>query len=360
MISITLSGLTRVIAASIICASITSCGESNSTTTSAPSSSSSTIEIDDTIPLATTRQIVTYTTSLDSQHLGTQSIATQPNKYNEWIVLANNNNGDIHLASIITGDTNTKQSLNATTTAIAFVRLLAGTIPQNVSASDFNSTIQSSSSFSSLVKLINEALASGTPPIDYPGTSEQIYTVITQTYNSLKTPTSSAQIRAASLESETATTPLPYRIFEDGPDGYFSVRLVETDPNSKGVKITNGFPIKFATYSSALDGTVIAPSHNEIDGYPQIILPDSGLILNKNPTTIPANGASWNLTVYQTPITRTANAIALTQSLLETSLSLSGLDGVAEKCISSALTDILTSTPIPVWAYKLSASEAWN
>ncbi len=171
-----------------------------------------------------------------------------------------------------------------------------------------------------------------------------------------------AQIKslfASTLANPTVTTP-PYTVLSGGPLGAFNIKVVGADNSVKGVEITNGFPIQFAAYGTAADGTntLIPTGSTTQDGYVQ--LPLSKLYQTASSAAVPGNGQEWNLTILQSSTSREANGIKLGTDMVNAGLSLGNLGDVTPDCITSLTSAVLDRAADKAWAKAVNAESGWN
>ncbi len=325
------------------------------------------MSVDSSVPTSAAHTVMYIVSPLGQAPIGSSVEIPPLDPGAETILLASDGNNNIILAAMYSSG-GANKSFTSTSTAVGISRLIQGALPTGVTDAQMDSAIQTTAEFPNLVSLINKALAAGVAPANYSGVPLSVTTVLGEALSTINPNTASISAHvASSLANPTVTYPGAYTVLQSTPIGYFSIKVTGPDSNVSGVDVANGFPIQFAAYGAKADGSgaiippvIVNSSSEEIGSDGFIQMPLSGILSQPRVTPVTGNGEEWNLTILQTPASRSANGQKLVSDFMDTTLSLLQLGALKGDCTTSIASDIWSSSALQTWADQPSGQSAWN
>ena len=245
---------------------LAACGGSGSDGASGPSVRP---VFDASVPPEATSTVVAVTSEAGTAKPGEPVRKLDLEGMSERVLIASDASDNIILATIAPASDATP-NLSAETTAHALAVLMLGRTPAGFTSAQLAAAVRAAPEFANLVRLVSAAHLAGTPPVDHPGVAQSIGLTQSQALSSVKKAGAATRAKALSL-AKPLPMPLPGVVVSD-VGGALTVRIVDTDEGVSGVKVVNGFGIRFlARGTSALDGSPLG-NLGSTDGVPQVVL----------------------------------------------------------------------------------------
>jgi hypothetical protein len=330
-----------------------SCVAGTATTVNA---AKTTVVIDSSVPAAVASIINTISSPIDSQPKGSALFVPVSFNAGESMVFASDADHNVLLAAL--SSSTTTITLNANSTALALTRLSIGALPETITASQVNATIQATAGYPALVASVSAALAANSSPAVSNTVFANIGIVTSQLPNSVLAALAQPQRVTRHTQGtpvadpNITVTPSPFVLISTHAGGTVlgtvSVTMATTDG---GVQASNTTAIAWSLASSDTAGERLCPtgvSTSTANPDCSVLIPHTGLVaslLNVAPSTgnIPGDGEAFNITLEQNTVSRTANTLQIGKDLLQVGLSLytAGASAPAVSCISNLLNVLL-------------------
>lgn len=302
------------VSAGLLALALSACGNSrtpDSESTPAPTFHTTVMEskivLDPTLPPTVIGAVSKVVSPFQEGKPGTIIAIPSSGGNGDTLVFAMDAQDNVLLAAK-TADTSTVLSVEST--AVAFVRMALGGIPDQISPSQLNTDIRTTAAFSRLTSSISAALAVPSGPAADASVQSTVGDVLVELGPVLASRLAAAQratkpILLATLQYyPSVISPFPYSLTNSGAD-----RVEITNAN---YLVSNQSLITYSLISTA------SPTEILLEGTPAT----DRLIGNLKTTTLPNNGGrGFNVTVGQTDASKQANVIAISSDILANLIS---------------------------------------
>jgi hypothetical protein len=316
-----------------------------------------TVTIDDTIPAPAQSTIVNIVSPIDKQKPGSTIYMPLSGIGGESAIAALDTSGNIILAALSIG---TQVKLSADSTALFFVRLAMGAMPDPTTAASVDTAIQSTAEYPHLVSLITSNLAANTPASNSTDVYASIDTVFSQLPSSVLQTLGVHVPHAVVHAGVPVAIPAlvgPTNIYTTSAAGHVIGAVSITGVTSNGsLTAANTTAISWSIGAQTTSGSPICPAGTSASvGNPdcsvslaRTTLVKQALSTGVSTGIVPSNGDAFNIVLEQTSVSRTSNVIQSVEDIAQTVLDIytAGQSSQYADCIDKAIGTVLPASEV--------------